>query len=66
MAQLHVILDVLGHDEDVPHDVDLELVKVLVDLGLDQRFELVDAVLNLMLDLVGELVGGGGESETEG
>jgi hypothetical protein len=35
------------HGQDIPQHVDLQLVKSLVDRGLEQRLQLVQAILDL-------------------
>jgi hypothetical protein len=47
MIQAHPVLYILGHAEDIPHGINLHLVEVLVHRCLEQRLQLVDAILNL-------------------
>jgi hypothetical protein len=63
VRQSHPRQRVGRHGEHVAQHVDLKLVKVLVDVRLEQRLELVHAVLNLALRLrrrLGQLARFGG------
>ena len=64
MSQSHPIGETVRHGQDVAQEVDLELVKGLVDGGFEEGFELVDAVLDFGagVGVGGEGVGGGGRT----
>lgn len=51
MLQPHPREQVLRHSEDIPQHVDLKFVKRLIHIGLEQRLQLVQPVLNLKLRL---------------
>lgn len=57
MAQPHPIAQLFGHRQHVPQGEDFQDVEVLVNLGLEQRLELMDPVLDLVLAFLQRLVG---------
>lgn len=48
MAQSDPTPQLFRHAQDTPQGKDLKLIKVLVDRGLQQRFQLMHAVLDLL------------------
>lgn len=51
MLKLHQGKQVLRHSENIPQDIDLKLVKRFINIGFEQRLQLVQPVLNLQLRL---------------
>jgi len=49
MLEPHPGEQVLGHGENIPQHVDLKLVKGLVDIGFQERLQLVQTILKLKL-----------------
>ena len=49
MSQPHPVSDFRWHAEYVPQRVDFQFIKILVDLSLQQRLQLVDSIINLVL-----------------
>lgn len=47
MPQPYPTNQILRHSQDISQHVDLELIKRLVDSGLEQRLQLVQAILDL-------------------
>lgn len=47
MFEPHPKQEILRHSEDISQDVDLEFVKCLVHIGLQQCFQLMQPIFNL-------------------